>query len=59
MSGFQGSSMQLRSQYDLTFTYSEEFKQNMREHDYEHHLKRDFHTVYNEAYVWMKPHLRK
>ena len=59
MSGFQFRVKPNGSSYKETFKYNEEFKEDTRSKDYQHHLKRDFYTVYNEAYVWMKPHLRK
>ena len=58
MSGFQFA-RKPNSIYKDVHSYNEEFKQEMREKDYSHHFKQDFYTIYNEAYVVMKPHLRK
>ena len=58
MQGFQFAKKP-NSSYKETHGFNEEFKKEMREKDYSYHFKQDFYTVYNEAYVKMKPHLRK
>ena len=47
------------SNYKTTYKFDDEFKTDVKEHDFGHHFKRDFHTVYNEAYIKYKPHMRK
>ena len=58
MSAFKSASTVLRSQNAAVHAYTDEFKADLRDHDFQHHLKRDSHTVYTEASVVMKPHLR-
>ena len=58
MSGFSFAKKPMSNYKDI-HGYNDEFKTEMREKDYSHHFKQDFYTVYNEAYVVMKPHLRK
>ena len=58
MSGFQFAKKPISIYKDI-HSFNDEFKTEIMDKDYSHHFKQDFYTVYNEAYVVMKPHLRK
>ena len=45
--------------YKQVYDFGLEHKEDVMQHDFTFHYKRDKHTIYNEAMVRMKPHLRK
>eukprot|EP00347_Sterkiella_histriomuscorum_P001600 403371408 len=47
------------STYTNVYEFGSEFKEDVINHDFQYHYKRDRTTIYNEAMVRMKPHLRK
>ena len=53
------SSKPARTTYSQIYEFTQEHRQDVVEHDFRFHYKRDRNTIYNEAMVKMKPHLRK
>ncbi|CDW91243.1 UNKNOWN [Stylonychia lemnae] len=47
------------STYKDIYAFKDEHKKDVMDHDFQYHYKRDRVTIYNEAMVRMKPHLRK
>ena len=45
--------------YKSTYAFNNEHREDLDKHDWTYHFKRDKNTIYNEAHVKMKPHLRK